>query len=983
MGKTNRLKSTACALSAVLAFSSMPLSQAVSSSSAAMEIAMGDISKDGTIDSMDLVLLRQMVSIGGSFDWEQQTAADVNGDGTLDGSDLRLMQDYILGKDVEFSAPPVINPYENRYYAVDAEYDGTSWEETTNAGYEGAGYVNYNNAVGTYITWTVEVAEDGYYQVDFRHANGTDANRIVEITVNGGSDSYYLDFNGTGAWTAWATNSIVLELKAGTNTITATATTENGGPNMDYIELTKTDQKPPEPAAAERYYAAEAVYYKSVEEAANEGYAGEAYVNYDNVIGGYIEWTVNAPAAGNYAVDFRYANGTDVNRPVKLIVNGDRENGLYMDFNGTGAWTTWSDNKVVLTLNEGENTIKAYATTKNGGPNMDYIELTQTGETAVTLTKATQGKRIENLDRGVSAAYNGSGVLVSWRILATDNENTTFDLWKNGQEKLGTFTVDQASNYFDAAGTATDWYTIDTFVNGEMTEFAQASINVPNKNGGQSGAYFDIPLNTPAGGTIDGVAYTYTANDCSVGDVDGDGQYEIFVKWDPSNSQDNANRGYTGNVYIDCYKLDGTQLWRVNLGQNIRAGAHYVSFMVYDFDGDGKAEMICKTADGTTDGKGAVIGNASADYRNDDGRILEGAEYLTLFDGATGAALDTIDYKPARGTVSNWGDDYGNRVDRFTACVAYLDGVTPSAVFARGYYTRSAATAYNVVNGKLSEVWAWDTGHNTAAAGYGDGNHQSMGADVDQDGKDEIVLGSAVIDDNGSLLYTSGLGHGDAMHIGDLDPSNPGLEIFQCHEEEESGFGISLRDGETGNILFKEDGSDDTGRCVADNIIAGNDGAEMVGIHNSIVYKAFGDHAQVAKWADITKWGQNSVIYWTDVLERAVLDRTMVDQHGKGRVFTGDGVTYNNYSKSNMCLTADIFGDWREEIIAQKSDGTGLRVFATTWTNDNAVYSLMHNPQYRVQVAAQNTGYNQPPHTDFFLGTDFVLPEEPDVWSID
>lgn len=960
---------------------SMSMMPVHTSFAAESDVIMGDLNGDGVVNVSDLGLMKGMVLGNGTFSQEQTIAADIVGDGAVDAKDIALLQSFLLGGDVTFSAPAVVTPTTQRYYAVEAEFDTTSWIETSNTGYEGEGYVNYNNATGTYITWTVEVPEDGNYQIDFRYANGTDANRITQVIVNGSTDAVYQSFEGTGAWTTWATNSIVVSLKAGTNTIRAEATTDNGGPNMDYIELTKTDAEAAKPAVTERYYAIEAECYKGWTETSNTGFAGEGYFNYDNTIGGYVNWTVNVPEDGNYAVDFRFANGTDVNRPTKVIVNGDKTHGVYLDFNGTGAWTTWSENTLVLPLKKGENTIKAYATTANGGPNMDYIELTQTGASAVAMNKSTQGKRVENLNRGVAAAYTGSGVLVSWRILATDNENTTFDLWKNGQEKLGTFSVKDASNFLDTAGTATDWYTIDTFVNGEMTEFAQASVNFTTKNSGQSGAYFDIVLNTPAGGTTpDGVAYTYSANDCSVGDIDGDGQYEIFVKWDPSNSKDNANSGYTGNVIIDCYRLDGTQLWRVDLGKNIRAGAHYTQFMVYDFDGDGKAEMICKTADGTKDGQGTVIGNASADYRNSGGYVLDGSEYLTLFDGATGQALDTISYKPGRGTVADWGDGYGNRVDRFTACVAYLDGNRPSAVFSRGYYTRMAVTAYNVEGGKLKEVWAFDTGHNSSAGGYSNGNHHSMGADVDMDGKDEVVMGAAVIDDNGSLLYSTGLGHGDAMHIGDFDLANPGLEIFMAHEHDP--YGTSLRDAKTGKILFRETAGGDTGRALADNLVAGNGGAEMVGIHNGVVYQAFGNHEQVILWSDITKWGENSVIYWTDTLERAVLDRAMADQYGKGRVFTGDGVSYNNYTKSNMCLTADILGDWREELIGRVGDGT-LRIFTTTFSTEYAVYSLMHNPQYRVQVAAQNNGYNQPPHTDYFLGSEHVLPETPDVWKID
>lgn len=743
--------------------------------------------------------------------------------------------------------------------------------------------------------------------------------------------------------------------------------------------LQPTEPPTEPPVTVKKYYASDAEYYKSMKEDTNKGFEGESYINFNNEIGSFVEWTVEVPADGNYEVDFRYANGTEVVRPVKLIVNGDKEYGQYVDFTNTGAWTEWSDQTAVVSLKKGRNTIKAYATTQNGGPNIDYISIAASDKTA-PHTLAAKGAKMERLDRGVVSAHAKNGNLVSWRLLATDNEQTVFKLWKNGKEMLGEFTTDQATNYFDNGGTATDWYTIDVHVGDECTEFAQASTNFPNTNGGQSGAYFDIQLKQPADLTMpDGSTCSYSPNDCSVGDIDGDGRYELFVKWYPSNAQDNSKPGYTGNIYIDCYRLDGTQVWRVDLGRNVRAGAHYNQFMVYDFDGDGKCEMICKTSDGTVDGKGNVIGDKNADYRASNGYILTGNEFLTLFDGATGQALDTVDYKPGRGDYTKWGDNYGNRVDRFTACVAYLDGVNPYACFGRGYYTRAAVTAYGVQGGKLKEYWAFDTGHNASVPGYGDGNHHSMAADVDGDGKQEVVIGSAVIDDNGKLLYTSGLGHGDAIHIGDLDPANPGVEIFQCHEEENKGCGTSLRDGKTGKMLFREEAGGDTGRCIGDNLIAGNGGAEIVGSHNSVVYSATGDHNKVLTWAEITKWGQNSLVYWTDTLERAVLDRTMADQYGKGRVFSGDGVGYNNASKSNACITCDLMGDWREEMLFPLGTDK-IRVFTTTYTTEYNLYSLMQNPQYRVQVAAQNNGYNQPPHTDYYIDSvEYTRPEEPDI----
>ena len=742
----------------------------------------------------------------------------------------------------------------------------------------------------------------------------------------------------------------------------------------------------------ERYYAVEAEVYDGWEETNNEGYAGRAYINYNNAVGSYVNWTVNVPQAGNYTVTFRYANGgsADDSRTCLVSANGSGYSAS-VDFPYTGAWTTWSEVSIVLTLEAGTNTIKAIASGSGGGPNMDYIELEYTPDAAATpLSKEPEpgAYHVENLDRGVVAANTNKGILVSWRLLGTDDANTRFEVFKNGQTPaIYTGTAAQATNYLDASGTTSDWYTVDVYQGDTCTEYACGATKLYTFNSGTSGAYMDISMTAPSDMTMpDGTTCSYTVNDCSVGDIDGDGQYELFVKWDPSNAQDNSKDGYTGDVFIDCYRLDGTRVWRIDLGRNIRAGAHYTQFLVYDFDNDNCAELICKTADATVDGQGNVIGNASADYRSSAGRILTGPEYITLFDGKTGKALDTQDYDPGRGTVSDWGDGYGNRVDRFTATVAYLQPDKASAVFGRGYYTRSVLAAWDVVNGKLSKRWTYDTGYTKTTPGYGDGNHHILAADCDSDGKQEIVVGSAVVDDNGKLLYTTGNAHGDAIHIGDFDLSNPGLEIYQCLEDEYHpngtyiGYGCELRDAATGKALLRETGGGDTGRCLAGNLIAGNDGAEIVGIHNSIVYNAT-TKQQVCTWADITKWGMNSVVYWDGTLERGVLDRTMVDKYGSGRIFTGNGVTYNNASKSNACLTCDLFGDWREEMIFRLSEGTGVRIFTTTYTTSYGITTLMHDPQYRTQVAAQNNGYNQPPHLSYFLGTGYDIPTPTPVYT--
>ncbi len=732
------------------------------------------------------------------------------------------------------------------------------------------------------------------------------------------------------------------------------------------------------------YYAVDANFENAVTETTNAGYTGTAYVNPNNMVGSFIEWTVNVDTDGKYRLTFAYANGGTETRTTAIAVN-DNEVLSRLQFPIT-SWTDWSEVSVVVELNVGDNKIKATGVTENGGANVDYLKVEEAPNDDLTEDEpyieppiSENAKQVEDLNRGLVVANTGNGMLLSWRSLGTDSINTTFKLFKNG-ELIHECGASDATTYLDTSGKVTDYYTVDTFVNGKMTEWAIPAIVCGTKNSGQSGAYFDIPIQKPTGGTTpDGVTYTYSPNDASVADLDGDGEYEIILKWDPSNSQDNSKGGYTGNVYIDAYKINGTRLWRINLGRNIRAGAHYTQFMVYDFDGNGYAEMVCKTADGTVDGTGNVIGDGSKDYRSSSGYVLSGPEYLTLFDGLTGKAIDTINYEPARGNVADWGDNYGNRVDRFLAGVAYLDGKTPSVIMCRGYYTRTAIVAYNIVNNKLVKQWIFDTGFDKNNAYYGQGNHSLAVADVDGDGCDEIVYGSCVIDNNGKGLHSTKLGHGDMLQVGDLVPSRPGMEIWQVHESATANYGASLRDARTGEIIFKKNASGDTGRGIAANFRADVEGMEFTSIADGILYNSKGEN--IGNWSGLTKWGMNSIVWWTGALERGTLDRTMVDQYGIGRVFTGDGAAYNNGTKSNACITADIFGDWREELVFSASDGNALRVFTTTFDTEYKITTLMHDTQYRCGVAIQNVAYNQAPNTSFFLGTGYDLPSKPDVYA--
>ena len=573
-------------------------------------------------------------------------------------------------------------------------------------------------------------------------------------------------------------------------------------------------------------------------------------------------------------------------------------------------------------------------------------------------------KQLEKLDRGVVAIHTDAGNFISWRALGQESAATAFNLYRDGvrvNDKPLTST-----NFTDAGGKAAASYGVRAVLAGveAAADGNAATWNQP---------WLRVPLQKPADGvTPDGQAYSYQVNDGSAADLDGDGRYELLVKWQPTNAHDNSQRGYTGPTLIDAYRLDGTRLWRIDLGKNIRAGAHYTTYLAYDFDGDGRAEVMMKTADGSVDGQGKVIGDASRDHRNKDGYVLAGAEFLTVFDGRSGAALASADYLPARGAVASWGDAYGNRVDRFLGGVAYLDGARPSAVFSRGYYTRAVLAAWDWRDGKLTQRWVFDSD----LAGNGAANHQGAHwlsvADADGDGKDDIVYGAATISSSGKLLYSTGLCHGDALHVGKLDPARAGLQIFMVHETPScyQGRGAEMHDAATGRILWSiEAGGKDVGRGTCMDIDPAFPGEECWANEGPLM------SAAGVQIAPTHPRSVNFGLWWDGDLLRESLDGTRIDKWNPkslrlesvldARSF---GAASINGTKSNPVLSADLFGDWREEVVWRSRDDDALLVFSTTAPTRHRMTTLMHDPQYRVQVAAQNAGYNQPPHPGFFLG---------------
>lgn len=584
-------------------------------------------------------------------------------------------------------------------------------------------------------------------------------------------------------------------------------------------------------------------------------------------------------------------------------------------------------------------------------------------------------RNMENLDRGVVATKTNDGVLVSWRRLATEPADTTFTLYRN-KEKINEGAV---TNFVDAQGTVNDKYTV--VCNGQMSKSVDVWAN----------GYLDIPLHdTPESDVVqmdrNGVYIgAYTPGDASYGDLDGDGEYEIVMLWNPSDAKDAASGGRTGKVYMDAYKLDGTFLWRIDMGFNIRAGAHDTMLNVADFDGDGKAEVMVRTADGTVDGQGNVIGDASKGdtYENswaalNGGKNLQGPLYVTCFEGATGKALDTIDYFPQNtvgslSTTYSFGDDFGNRSERYNSTIAYLDGQTPSAVFARGYYFgknistpngRTGCAAYSFKGGKLKMDWSFDTADSDKNGFIGQGNHQIEAGDVDGDGKDEILYGALTWDQDGKVLWCTYQEHGDAMHLGDFDPTKEGLEFMKVYEdysadsevfdlkgstlspfitsstlfqnskaaaaggapEDRHQWGSSLQNAKTGEFYQIHNGIKDTGRGMIANIGYEDSWYVMWGAGSSGYWDSNGNELPDLKAA------MNGRIYWTGDLQDELQDHkgagkeiTVTKWNDETKkfdeIFVGEGSHSINSTKGNPNLQADLLGDWREEIVSYAITG--------------------------------------------------------------
>jgi rhamnogalacturonan endolyase len=609
------------------------------------------------------------------------------------------------------------------------------------------------------------------------------------------------------------------------------------------------------------------------------------------------------------------------------------------------------------------------------------------------IPPVARGQReMEALGRGLVALRQADGtVFTSWRLLGTDPDDTAFHLYRvsGGKERrVNGAPLAGATNFIDPDAGDAEAYFVRPLVGGkEGGPGRRAKV--------QAADFIEIPIQPIP---------NYRPGDASAGDLDGDGEYEIVLH-QVSGGRDNSFNGITGTPVLDAYKLDGTHLWRIDLGINIREGEHYTQFMVYDLDGDGRAEIACKTADGTKDGTGGILGDPAKDWRNKEadspryGRILSGPEYLTIFDGRTGAALKTVDYLPGRDPIDGWGgiggnggnDHYGNRCDRFLACVAYLDGKRPSLVMARGVYGRSVLAAWDWRGGELSSRWVFDSGvsrppFKDASPYSGMGGHALSVADVDGDGKDEIVYQAMTVDDDGKGLYSTGRRHGDALHVGDFDPARSGLELYLVSENEEQTVrfqtpGAGLHDARTGRSLWSHSPGVDISAGVVADIDPRHPGAEVWGGRGGL---------RTIRGVEIGPGPRNAdwVIWWDGDPLREIYGGLSIfkwdpEQGRERRIFSAAPAGSGGRSAGRWpLLAADLLGDWREELLVAGPGVKSLRLYSTTIPTGQRLVTLMHDPQYRLSVAWQNVAYNKPPHPSFYLGEGMKRPVRREIKAV-
>ena len=607
-------------------------------------------------------------------------------------------------------------------------------------------------------------------------------------------------------------------------------------------------------------------------------------------------------------------------------------------------------------------------------------KLLATSALALLVSMGANAQRFtDKLDRGLVAVKTTKGVYCSWRIQADEYYDVKYNLYRDGT-KVNAEPLD-VSNFTDTSGSESSQYTVKAVLNGVEQQASKAA-SVFKSN------YKEIKIKHDAS-----LKATYEPNDACCADVDGDGEVEILMKF---NNKEEAEQLYPKNgptingvatkeySMLACLKQDGTVLWWVNCGPNMGDFQNNEQNIVgYDWDMDGKAEVVMRLEEGSTvhmaDGTTYTIGangkNGSSwtNYREPkaSGSVEwfthYGKEFLWYCEGATGKPYQCIEFPLKRledgetDLKAAWGDGYGHRSSKYFFGAPYLDGKHPSIFLGRGIYTRHKFIAYDVdpKTHDLKVRWKW-TNNQPGSPWYGQGYHNYIVADVDWDGRDEIVWGSMVIDDNGKGLSTTGLGHGDAQHIGDFNPYIHGQEMFACNEDNPSN---NYRDATTSKIYYRKTDTNDDGRCLAGNFYNDFPGAMGHSAHDTPISTVTNDHVSL----NTNGLSMNFRIYWDGDLLEECFNNTEVTKPGVGTIATFLGAYSNNSTKATPCYQGDIFGDWREEVIERTADNN-IRIYTTNEPTKWRNYSLWYDHQYRNGMVWQPCGYNQPPHVSYFLG---------------
>ena len=559
----------------------------------------------------------------------------------------------------------------------------------------------------------------------------------------------------------------------------------------------------------------------------------------------------------------------------------------------------------------------------------------------------------EKLDRGLVAMLNKQQqVYLGWRLLAADPKDVAFNVYRGAEggapEKLNAEPVSKTTDFIDAkplAGKAVQYW-VRPIINGQE---GAASEKTSVANAGKDQAFISLKLQGD-----------YTFQKVGLADLNGDGRYDYVVK-QPRDNIDPYEQYWSRSpdtYKIEAYLNDGTFLWRYDLGWAIERGIWYSPYMVYDFDGDGKAEVACKTGEG--------------DPRDPDGHVTKGPEYLTILDGMTGKEVTRVPWVPRSEKIGNYNHNCRNQL-----AVAYLDGKTPFLLMERGTYEQMVLEAYQYKNKKLEKVWRWDSDE-VGKAYYGQGAHYTQAADIDGDGRDEVIMGSCVIDDNGVALWSTGLGHPDQAYVSDLDPSRPGMEIsYFVERRQKNGNGICMVDAKTGQILWGKKGPTihiHEGLCAdIDPSLPGSEswGAEA----GKADPKKQNYNGNLPRWLYDVKGNELGSYYqvppivecmawWDADLLREIPYKNGVYKYGSGLIERG--------IEGSVQLCADIMGDWREEIIT--SQAGEVRVYTTTIPATDRRTCLMQDPKYRMDVADLTNAYLQPAYPSFYIGYTEPVP---------